>query len=249
MMQKQELASLLLELGIGALLFERNDFEKTIYLFQVDQIFAPSCWHQLRGLVSRTGYWPLLIQDIAFFFEHGFLRSLEPDEQGKVLNTEGLVAKGLSMNVEECLREISGEEYWEDLVSQRSLPREWPEDVIVGHELWIEASTLIMAFIPVKHGWQVPAFLRFGDTNDCPSPSVHVCLMHYWHEKYGAELALMEGDSVQMLVARPPQDKETALDLAFEYSAYCPDTLGMAGSLSDVASYYLKAGRWLFWWD
>src|SRR5439155_9001674 len=80
-----------------------------------------------------------------------------------------------------------------------------------------------LALAPSKTSWQVPAFLRFGNWNACPSPKEHVSIMKRWKELYGAELVGISHDTVEMQVARPPMDRASAMKLAEEQFAYCED--------------------------
>lgn len=112
------------------------------------------------------------------------------------------------------------------------------------------APSLKLALAPVDVGWQVPAYLRFGAWYDCPPPDVHVALLHRWHEAYGAELAVLGGDTIELLVARPPGAREEALTLVRTVYCYAPDSIDQGFESLDALAASLMASRaWLFWWD
>ena len=82
------------------------------------------------------------------------------------------------------------------------------------------------------------------------NPDVHVALMRYWHEKYGAELMTLTRDVVEMSVARPPMTREDALELAKEKFLYCQDILTQGTqTLERLAAEHLGCPVWFFWWD
>ena len=80
-----------------------------------------------------------------------------------------------------------------------------------------------LALVPTAVGWQVLAFLRYGGWNDCPHADAHVCMFKRWKDLYGAEVVGMSHDVVEMQVARPPLERSTALNLAWEQYMYCAD--------------------------
>jgi len=78
-------------------------------------------------------------------------------------------------------------------------------------------------------------------------------MMKHWQEHYGAELMYMTGVEVDMYVSHPPQDRESALRLAWEHFAYRHETIGEIyldiETLEDLAARQLNSSLWYFWWD
>src|SRR3712207_9258188 len=54
-------------------------------------------------------------------------------------------------------------------------------------------------------------------------PEEHCTVLRYWEDRYGAEIVGLSHDTFELQVARPPEDREAALELAEEQYAYCPD--------------------------
>ena|GEM_PF-3074602 len=107
-----------------------------------------------------------------------------------------------------------------------------------------------LILFPVKKTWHIPAVLKSGNWNANPPAHVHVALMKRWHERYDADLITVGRDSVYLVVKRPATTKDSALILAYEHFAYCPDNLMHSGdgTISGGAVDILKARSWQFWW-
>ena len=110
---------------------------------------------------------------------------------------------------------------------------------------------IVLAEIPVKHPWEVFAYLPFGGWNECPANEEHMAVAKYWFEKYGAFPALMTHDVLEYgLPTVYGIPREQALDLALEQYAYCNDIVDQGvetiGRLADGLS---KSFYWYFWWD
>lgn len=107
-----------------------------------------------------------------------------------------------------------------------------------------------VAKIPTAQPCEVPAFLKMGGWNACPSTEEHVAVWRYWQEKYGAEILCISGDVMEATVSRPPVEKEDCYALAREQFAFCDDlvTQGM-GSIDALASALRGSKGWYFWWD
>lgn len=104
--------------------------------------------------------------------------------------------------------------------------------------------------IPTDKSWEVPAYLRWGNWNACPPPEYHVLALKAWHERYGAELVGISGDTMDLHVARPPQSRDAALALAREQYRYCSDIVDQGvGTLAALADGLMGEPWWFFWWD
>lgn len=86
-------------------------------------------------------------------------------------------------------------------------------------------SRVQIALIPTDDPAAIPAYLHWGDWNDCPSPAYHVAALRAWRAQYGAELVGIDGDTMNLRVSRKPVTREEALNLARVQYAYCNDII------------------------
>jgi len=104
--------------------------------------------------------------------------------------------------------------------------------------------------VPTPRGWEAPAFLNFGGWNACPQPAEHCAVLAYWKGRYGAEVASMTRDVIELEVARPPASRDEAMALALEQFDYCEDIVDQGvGTISNLAADLLAGSPWYFWWD
>ncbi|WP_428968463.1 DUF4253 domain-containing protein [Sphingomonas sp. Xoc002] len=139
------------------------------------------------------------------------------------------------------------------------LPSNWPvpsdeappgltaaEELQTGRPLE-KAHILIL---PTDKSWEVPAYLHWGGWNACPAPELHVAALQSWNERFGAELAGLNGDTMNVRIRNRPKDRKQAWQLAHELHAYCPDIVDQGlGSMAAFASELMRTDWWFFWWD
>jgi len=135
---------------------------------------------------------------------------------------------------------------------------EWPENAapsqdLTGHTDIVKRTPLkrvAICKVPTPRSWEVPAYLSFGEWNECPGPEEHVALLRYWHENYGADVITLWNDVIECTVGRPPTEREQALALAWEQFVYCSDiVLQGTGTLASLAAILCGGKTWFFWWD
>ena len=104
--------------------------------------------------------------------------------------------------------------------------------------------------VPASNSWEVPAYLRWGNWNACPPPEYHVAALRSLHDRFGAELIGINGDTLNVRVDRPPSDRKQAVALARELYGYCPDIVDQGvTSISALAASLMASRWWYFWWD
>ena len=246
------------------------DSEK-IYGLVVSGGEAIACWNYLRQLTDETGYYPLLLggdDEVDFHrqFVDDYTKGLRGEgfpisineiiERGSSLDSDGWLGDRAQQMYEEQCDEVLDDEPLEALTD--SILGQWQDDVLPNHNFRIlhdylsrkPFKTVAIALIPTQICWHVPAYLKFGNWNDCPAPEEHVCLMKRWHERYGAEVVGITEDTVEMRVANPPLNRNDALALAKEQYFYCYDIVEQGTqTLSILAATLLQGSVWFFWWD
>lgn len=132
------------------------------------------------------------------------------------------------------------------------------QDLLPAMELSVHLNLLTnqpkeeiyIALVPVEKSWMIPAFLKTGGWNDCPSPAEHTAIFKYWHECYGITVAAVTSDVIELEVQRPPTTKEQAIKLAEQQFIYCPDIVYQGTeTIAALASTLLNGRVWFFWWD
>ncbi|MBS0473131.1 MAG: DUF4253 domain-containing protein [Proteobacteria bacterium] len=107
-----------------------------------------------------------------------------------------------------------------------------------------------IALIPTDDWTTIPAYLRWGEWNECPAPEYHVAALRSWRDRYGVELVGMGFDTLNLTVTRPPDTRDAALALAKEQYIYCADIIDQGvETYSNLAAALLSSDWWFFWWD
>lgn len=112
-----------------------------------------------------------------------------------------------------------------------------------------KTSEVILARIPVTHPWKVFAWLPIGGRNECPDSSSLAAIAKYWYDTCGAVPAAISPDKLEFYVKYPVKDKNTAMKLALEQYAFCPDIIEQSDStVGNLADSLTKSSVWYFWW-
>jgi hypothetical protein len=83
------------------------------------------------------------------------------------------------------------------------------------------AESVALVFCPIKHGWQVPAYLPFDPVEDSERPpSLHVAFLRWLSEHWGAELIGIGDRTLDVLPGQRPATEREALILAKSVRTY-----------------------------
>ena len=135
---------------------------------------------------------------------------------------------------------------------------EWPSEKPASTGLTIASDILSgksapkvhIALIPTDDWTLIPAYLRWGDWNDCPPPEMHVAALRSWRDRYGVELVGLSHDTLNLRATKHPATREEALALAREQYAYCTDIIDQGvGTYNALAAILISDDWWYFWWD
>ena len=217
-----------------------------VWAFEASGEAAVDWWRRLREVAGLTGYWPVLVADDGVDVGPRDSPLAGADALARAAALDG----AMLVNPQGQTLSAQGPDAIEAYLEQ--WPEE-PEDVVRldGFALPYRSGRAL-ALVSASAGWQVPALLGFGGWNNCPEPAVHAAVLRYWGERYGAELASLTSDGLELDIARPPHTPAAALELAWEYAEYCADGvdgLYEADNLPQLAASLLDADVVHLWWD
>ncbi|MFV0624448.1 DUF4253 domain-containing protein [Sphingomonas sp. ac-8] len=221
-------------------------------------------WERLRA--GNSG-WPVVVGDddslarIAeqFSIDDPAVFGRSPIPMPSPRSPEAILKLAAKIRFPDDLQDWGGAYSAEDLLAPQG---EWPADMAehgtdaaVGLTVATDLAGKVLDRVhllrtPARLSWEVPAYLRWGDWNACPPPEYHVAALRLWHERYGAELVGINGDTMNVRVRRRPATREEAMDLARQLYGYCPDIVDQGvGTLSALAATLMTSDWWFFWWD
>jgi hypothetical protein len=212
--------------------------DRLIYLLHVPIAEALAQWERLRNLVPETLYWPVL----------GWDRFKEPTWENDLVQAN--INEGLQLDVRYWLEVEEGKTKIDEQREKRYANKELSPFVFRLHRGWFSSLLVPITLMPTADFWEIPAYLPVTVNEWDPSPAVHVAIMKYWHERWGAELVAMVAGALEMRVLQPPMEWEETLMLAKEQYAYSPDLVDQqVGSVNGLAKILLNGHIWQFWWD
>jgi hypothetical protein len=163
------------------------------------------------------------------------------------------VLPSISLNAENREKLIVGmsSEYGPELGEWPTTVPEMPQlSVAVDLRSGSPLAQVYIVTVPTDDWTTIPAYLRWGNWNDCPAPEYHVAALRSWRDRFGAELIGLSHDVMNIRVRRRPSNRAEALDLAREQYSYCSDIVEQGvGSLSALAAALMEHDWWFFWWD
>ncbi len=239
--------------------------EERLYGLTVRGSDVITVWTTIRENLSRIGQWPVLVgedEELKNLRERVNYRLRANLQSADVIDAEDWFEKRYQQFTEEIeefgYRESNSSPNDEDKKFY-GIPRgPWPKREL-GNQQFMIPFCLVkrkplpkvhLAFVPTIESWRVPALLRFGGWNECPTDDEHAAVMKYWQERFGAEVVGITNDVVEMLVKRPPSTKKEALALARQQYLYCQDIVDQGTeTLEALACTLLGGSVWHFWWD
>lgn len=227
---------------------DTDDYSDLTLPFEFQVVPGRDAVQEYGRLRSRPGITPVIMGS------RKELHTLEDLLQSTSETTEAIIARANALDVAQWMRSRTDED-----PDQFSAPSAaWPAGEMSGMELSVHLDVLtkrpkprvVIGLVPTPRSWEAPAFVRYGDWNDCPSPDAHVAIHKKWHEEYGSDIACMSSDVIECTVRNPPTSPETALALAREQFVYCSDIVHQGvGSVEALAATLLRGKTWYFWWD
>jgi hypothetical protein len=204
-----------------------------------------------RAGYVRTGQYPFLIGDAEE------LERIEESAEFVSDDSAEIIKASLFTNVNDWIafERTNAEEYefsFDETLGE--WPRAKPAKGSIGlHKDLLSGKVkpeVFLGLASIEQPWQLPAVLKYGGWNDCPSTTVHCAFYRRWQEKFDAEITGMSGDTVECIVARPPTNQHDAIELAWEQYWYCKDIVEQGcESVANLGATLLDSPYWFFWWD
>lgn len=230
--------SVLAELGIDA-----PDLRVlgNLHLFRAEAEQLLPWWRQLRAAHERTGRWPVLLGTDDDVVNLGNRFGRDPDAE---------VARGLDLDPLARLAAWRDDLHEDDPDApprgdaEGLRPQDEDDFDLAGKPGWI-------GLVTAAAGYLVPGLLAWSGAEDAGlEPADHVAILKRWHDLYGAELAGLGLDVMELWVPYPPAGQAAALAAAEEQYWYCPDVVDQGvETLDALAAVQVPSRRWFFWWD
>lgn len=217
----------------------------------------------------KEGFIPILIAEDEVLWETLILNS-DPESDGEKdykFNPEA-VAKYRKRMLEMPIKDAS--EVLNRLLEERRCEADdddmdWSSEILgemsggspIDHGAWWNFETklthpMILAKIPVKHPWEVFAWVPFGGWNDCPNTEDMVAIAKHWYEKFEATPAVLTHDELEMKLPHATPST-VAMQAAQELYAVCPDVVDQSSeneaTVGHLADCLKQSTLWYFWWD
>ncbi len=256
-MQQRDIWAMFGEQGVDVSslrsLFSFHDH--VVYGLSVPRSHALNDWAALRALVPATRYWPVIGWDNC----HG--------PAWETVAPEVIIDCALQLDVERWFQEEGIASALDPVREAQHGQASFPPLAFRIHEqrrfpLTLPPSAAPIALVPVDVPWQVPAYLHLGGMDTWRhavggiegtygmDPHVHVAILKYWYEHWGAEVVAATRGDLELQVLRPPTTPEAALELAQEQYMYCSDLVDQnTRSVAVLAKLLLGSPAWWFWWD
>jgi hypothetical protein len=258
------------------LLYEHGD-ERAYRLMVTER--ASRAWAVMADLAERSGYWPVILggpEEMGRVAEQvadkTWGTTAELIEKSLAVSGEQVLADAFEQFLSDRREDLDyAREQGDDkraaaleaaLASDdpfRCMPRgKWPRRVSPrrryftphDHNTTEHLPEVFIALVPTKISWQVPIYLNFGGFNECPSPDDIASVLRYWEESYGAQLACLTHDVLEMNVFQPPETREAAMALAREQYLIDRDIVEQGTqTIEGLAAELIHSEHWFFWWD
>ncbi|HZQ50135.1 MAG TPA: DUF4253 domain-containing protein [Candidatus Dormibacteraeota bacterium] len=89
-----------------------------------------------------------------------------------------------------------------------------------------------------------------GAVNVHDDPAPMSAILRSWEDRWFARVVEIGFDTLRLTVGNPPADQDTALALAAEHFAFCPDNVWQgAGTIKKYGQALVRNRVWDFWWD
>lgn len=252
--------------------------QKPVYNLMTNGADAIKLWEQLRTMVAKTGYWPLIMastegvwlksdmavsDQISASWAAGLKKYAGRSFDKKMGVADMILEAGIKLDTDDWLKKnrypdpTGGDDFLTVIAEitgqkiEKSKLKSKPNTTFQSVLEVLSKKPLkevVIALWPVNEGWQVPALMRYGGWNSCPMAHLQVAMLRRWKLKYGAELVAIANDIVELKVSKPPKTTAAALELAREHYTYCGDIVSQGTGTLERLAERLKDGTVWYFW-
>ncbi len=206
-------------------------------------------WAQLAAAFPETGLWPFVIDDTYRF--DGFDDYLMDLPRGRHTEVLTILRRGWGELVD-----IEDDEFADEEVAPfgRAFPglaAPTPGERPTSIDTIVAPLTGHLGLVAVRRpadildtvGWM-------GAVNNDGDPLDMTTVLRSWERRFDAYAVGLGTDTLVLAVGRPARDLGSALAIAAEHYAFCPDNVQQGtGSVQEYAETLVDAEHWPFWWD
>jgi hypothetical protein len=211
---------------------------------------VPTRLHELLAEAPITREFPVMLSSMS---KTEFIRLVGSASESFAATSRGALEFDLAGWLRTRRQEFD-EDGWLDAKTIGEWPEKQPQTGGLTGHLTTKGDrprkSVPIALLKLDGAWQVSAITRFGGWNEAPEALVQTAFFHSWHDRFGSKIVTQGSDFLECLVASPPTDRESAMELAWEQFLFCPDIVDQGvGSVAGLASVLLETEYWFFWWD
>jgi len=207
-------------------------------------------WSRLAAAFPETGLWPFVI-DASYGFR-GFDEYLMDLPRGRHTEVLAILRKGWNGMV------AFDEDYPLDEIAPFGKQFPGLADPTPGERGTTASIDRIVASLNGHLGLvglNRPADILdtvgwMGAVNEDGDPLDMSTVLRSWEHRFDAYVVGMGTDTLTLAVGRPPRDLRSAMAIAAEHFAFCPDNIQQGvGSIRAYAEALVGEQVWPFWWD
>ncbi len=232
-----------------------------VLVAETDGKSAEALWRRLDKAASTTGYRPVILggQERELTGARSAwqqeLPVTTPEVMGlqsgshKMTNPATVLAEAETVDVEALFARSPS---YPDWAPSRGA---WPAKPPVVHLSALQdpltrkpLERVWIALVPTDQAWKalayLPIFTQAGEA--VPSLAQAVAVAKKWEKRFGAKVAVVRPATLEWIVERPPEDRESALLLAQAHGTFSPEG---ASEILETRAAELMTKIWFAWWD
>jgi len=220
-----------------------------------DEPAPPGLWARLRAEHSRSGLWPVLLDDTTQPWTAGQIAP-EPATDIDTYEPAAFLAEvwadhRAAVGSHDDLPELAPFGRQSPGLAAAGVPLTDPGNAADAYADSLAGSGARLGLVAVRRSADVPAVMGWqGAINHNAWIGPLAAVLRGWEDRFGVRVVRLGFNTLEVSVAAPPRSHEHALHVAAEHWAFCPDNIGQGpGDLTGYAAQIAGRTAWSFWWD